>query len=110
MPRTLSASPPLTDPGLLSPPLTDPGLPSPPLADPGLLSPPLPAPPPCEVPHFPPVRAGGGRARLGRTARRRVLAAGLATAAALLAGGASYGAVRAAPAAGCPSAAAVGGR
>ncbi|MFI1304759.1 hypothetical protein [Streptomyces sioyaensis] len=81
-----------------------------PLTDSDLLSPPLPAPPPCEVPHFPPVRAGGGRPRLGRTARRRLLAAGLATAAAVLAGGGSYGAVRAAPAAGCPSPTTVGRR
>ncbi|MEV5483833.1 MULTISPECIES: hypothetical protein [Streptomyces] len=86
-----------------------PSAPSPP-TDSDLLSPPLPAPPPCEVPHFPPVRAGGGRPRLGRTGRRRLLAAGLATAAAVLAGGASYGAVRATPAAGCPSPTAVGRR
>ncbi|MEV5122217.1 hypothetical protein AB0K49_05355 [Streptomyces decoyicus] len=81
-----------------------------PHTDPAYLSPPLPAPPPCEVPHFPPVRAGGGRRPGGRSARRRLLAAGLATAAAVLAGGASYGAVRAAPAPGCPSATAAGGR
>ncbi len=80
------------------------------LAGPDLLSPPLPAPPPCEVPHFPPVRAGGGRHRWGRTARQRLLAAGLAMTAAALAGGASYGAVRDAPAPGCPSATAPGGR
>ncbi|WP_143048048.1 MULTISPECIES: hypothetical protein [unclassified Streptomyces] len=83
--------------------------PAPP-TDSDLLSPPLPAPPPCEVPHFPPVRAGGGRPQLGRTGRRRLLAAGLATAAAVLAGGASYGAVRGAPAVDCPSPAAVGRR
>ncbi|MFJ9470482.1 hypothetical protein [Streptomyces caniferus] len=78
--------------------------------DPDLLSAPLPAPPPCEVPHFAPVRAGGGRRRWARSARQRLLAAGLAMTAAALAGGASYGAVRGAPPPGCPSSAAVGGR
>jgi hypothetical protein len=43
-----------------------------------------PAPPPCPVPQFAPVRAGGGRFRLRRALRRwhRALAAGLATVAA----------------------------
>ncbi|MFF4604444.1 hypothetical protein ACFY12_17170 [Streptomyces sp. NPDC001339] len=75
-----------------------------------LASPPLPTPPRCEVPHFAPVRPGGGRLRWARATRRRILAAGLALTAAALAGAASYGAVRTPPAAGCPSTAALGGR
>lgn len=84
--------------------------PSPSPAPPAYPAPPLPAPPPCEVPHFAPVRVSGGGLRRGRSGRRRVLAAGLAMAAAALAGGASYGAVRGLPADGCPSATAPGGR
>ncbi|WP_405886775.1 hypothetical protein [Streptomyces longwoodensis] len=48
------------------------------------------APPPCEVPHFPPVRVRGGRYSLRRLvrSRRRAVALGLAvTAAALVAAG-----------------------
>nr|WP_245726975.1 hypothetical protein [Streptomyces longwoodensis] len=48
------------------------------------------APPPCEVPHFPPVRVRGGRCSLRRLvrSRRRAVALGLAvTAAALVAAG-----------------------
>ncbi|MEU7097917.1 hypothetical protein AB0A66_06140 [Streptomyces longwoodensis] len=48
------------------------------------------APPPCEVPHFPPVRVRGGRFSLRRLvrSRRRAVALGLAvTAAALVAAG-----------------------
>ncbi|AJT66512.1 hypothetical protein T261_4874 [Streptomyces lydicus] len=62
------------------------------------------------MPHFAPVRSGGGRSRWPRTTRRRLLAAGLAMAAAALAASASYGAVRTAPAAGCAAAALSGGR
>lgn len=72
--------------------------------------PPLPTPLTCEVPHFAPVRSGGGRCRRPWAARGRLIAAGLAMAAAALAGGVSYGAVRTAPAAGCPAAALSGGR
>ncbi|WP_158712098.1 hypothetical protein [Streptomyces rimosus] len=48
---------------------------------------PLPLPPPCEVAHFAPVRARGGRHRLRRAVRRRrrTLTAGLAMTAAALA-------------------------
>lgn len=75
------------------------------------LSPALPTPPRREVPHFAPVRAGGVRSRWRGPARRRLLAAGLATAAAALATGLSHGpgSTASAPAA-CPTAAASGGR
>ncbi|MFC7987500.1 hypothetical protein [Streptomyces sp. NPDC057336] len=66
---------------------------------PSVLASPLPlgteAPPTCEVPHFAPVRVGGGRHRLHRLLRhrRRAVAAGLAvTAAALVAAGPHPGA------------------
>ncbi|MFC7883221.1 hypothetical protein ACFUVV_15280 [Streptomyces sp. NPDC057376] len=66
---------------------------------PSVLASPLPlgtdAPPTCEVPHFAPVRVGGGRHQLHRLLRhrRRAVAAGLAvTAAALVAAGPHPGA------------------
>ncbi|UQA94887.1 hypothetical protein [Streptomyces halobius] len=71
-------------------------------------SPPLPTPPRREVPHFEPVRAGGVRHRWRRTARQRMLAAGLAMTAAALALGIPTDAVRAAPTLGCPAATASG--
>ncbi|TJZ41424.1 hypothetical protein FCH28_36925 [Streptomyces piniterrae] len=78
--------------------------------DDSLPAPPLPTPPRCEVPHFEPVRAGGFRHRRRRTTRQRMLAAGLAMTAAALATGIPTGAVRAAPAPGCPASTAIGAR
>ncbi|MFG2224001.1 hypothetical protein [Streptomyces sp. NPDC048644] len=70
----------------------------------------LPAPAPCDVPHFAPLRIGGVRHRWRRSSRRRLLAAGLAMAAAAWACGAFQDTGRAAPAAGCRATTAPGER
>ncbi|MFJ9410564.1 twin-arginine translocation signal domain-containing protein [Streptomyces sp. NPDC101393] len=72
--------------------------------------PPLPPPPSCEVPHFAPVRAGGGKPFRRRTTRRQLLAACLAMTAAALVTGVSLGGPGPARTPGCPAPAVSGGR